>query len=174
MVGVWSQARSVECADAIPRDTPPLHRVLRDPRSRAAAQRFTGAARLGYLRADHHRGHAAAQAVLPGHRGASGGACGHGAEVLSHRRHRPGWKDGSTPHVLRDARQLFVRRLLQGVRDRLRLGAVDQPRRVRLRPVQAVGVGVRGRCHRPRGRGGDRAVAANRPTGRPDRAAGRR
>ncbi len=41
------------------------------------------------------------------------------------RRHR------AAPHVLRDARQLLVRRLLQGRGDRLRLGAPDEGPRAR-------------------------------------------
>ena len=39
---------------------------------------------------------------------------------------------GAPPHVLRDARQLLVRRLFQGERDRIRLDASD----ARLRPVE--------------------------------------
>ena len=44
------------------------------------------------------------------------------AEVLPDGRHRPGGPHGAPPHVLRDARQLLDRRLLQGRRDPLRLG----------------------------------------------------
>ena len=49
------------------------------------------------------------------------------AEVRARRRQaqrpRRGRQDAAPPHVLRDARQLLVRRLLQGRRDRVRLGA---------------------------------------------------
>ena len=41
------------------------------------------------------------------------------------------------PHVLRDAGQLLVRRLLQGRRDRLRLGAADQELRHRSRAASS-------------------------------------
>ena len=52
------------------------------------------------------------------------------AEVRARRRQaqrpRRGRQDAAPPHVLRDARQLLVRRLLQGGRDRVRVGAADE------------------------------------------------
>ena len=44
-------------------------------------------------------------------------------EVLPHARHRPGRPDDAPPDVLRDARQLLDRRLLQAGRGRVRVGA---------------------------------------------------
>ncbi len=64
---------------------------------------------------------------------------------------------GAPPHVLRDARELLVRRLLQGGGDRLRLGARD--RALRLRAEAALG----DRLHRRRrGREALGAVPARR------------
>ena len=45
-------------------------------------------------------------------------------EVLPHARHRERRQHHAAPHVLRDARQLLDRRLLQGGRGRVRLGAL--------------------------------------------------
>ena len=71
------------------------------------------------------------------------------------RLHRP------APHLLRDARQLLVRRLLQGASDPLRLGAADP----RLRPAQGQAprhrLPRRRRCRRP-------LEAGRRPPRRPD------
>ena len=64
------------------------------------------------------------------------------------RLHRP------PPHLLRDARQLLVRRLLQGTRDPLRLGAPDP----RLRPAE----GPAPRHRLPRRRRGGRALEEGR------------
>ena len=58
------------------------------------------------------------------------------AEVRAHPRHRGGRQDHPARHVLPDVRQLLLRRLLQGRRDRARLGAGHQAagrRRLRLR-----------------------------------------
>ena len=66
-----------------------------------------------------------------------------------------------SPHLLRDARQLVVRRLLQARGDRLGLGAAD--RGLEAAEGQAVGDGL---PHRRRGRG---AVARRRPTSTPPR-----
>src|SRR5947208_267528 len=89
----------------------------------------------------------------------------------------PGTMDAGSPtarapeqrarHVLPDERQLLVRRLLQGGRDRARLGAghpVRRERRLRAARGQAVGDRLPGR------RGGDRPLAAHHrhPDG-PDR-----
>ena len=64
------------------------------------------------------------------------------------RLHRP------PPHLLRDARQLLVRRLLQGTGDPLRLGALDP----RLRPAE----GAAPRHRLPRRRRGGRALEEGR------------
>ena len=48
------------------------------------------------------------------------------AEVRAHPRHRGGRQDHPARHVLPDERQLLLRRLLQGRRDHLRLGAGDR------------------------------------------------
>ena len=58
-------------------------------------------------------------------------------EVLPHDRHRRGRADRAPPDVLRDARQLLVRRLLQAGRGRVRLGAVDAG--LRARPASGSG-----------------------------------
>ena len=69
--------------------------------------------------------HAAVQALLPGPGGAAAPAPDLLPEVLPHDRHRPGRPDRAPPDLLRDARQLLVRRLLQAGRGRVRVGAVD-------------------------------------------------
>jgi hypothetical protein len=66
--------------------------------------------------------------------------------VHPHQRHRRGRQDPAARHLLPDARQLVVRRLLQGRRDPLRLGAADHlrgGRRARLRPEGSLGHGLR-------------------------------
>ncbi len=63
-------------------------------------------------------------------------------EVHPHERHRRGRQDPASRHVLPDARQLVVRRLLQGRRDPLRVGAAHLGRggrRARVRPEGPVG-----------------------------------
>ncbi len=87
-------------------------------------------------------------------------APGHvGAEVLPHRRHRHHRHHRAALHLLRDARQLQLRRLLQGRRHPLRLGAVHRGSRGRRRP--AVGHGPR---DRRRGRGDLAATPCECPT----------
>ena len=54
-------------------------------------------------------------------------------EVLPHQRHRSGRAHRAPPDVLRDARQLLDRRLLQGRRDPLRLGGLHRGLRARPR-----------------------------------------
>ncbi len=61
----------------------------------------------------HHRRHGAVQAVLPRGRTATLAAGHLGAEVLPHRRHRCRRHHTPPLHVLRDARQLQLRGLLQ-------------------------------------------------------------
>ena len=77
----------------------------------------------------------------------------HVPEVLSHRRHRGGRHDHAPPDVLRDARQLLDRRLLQGGRGAVRAGALD--RGLRLQGRGHLGHGLRRRRGaRPRPRRG--------------------
>ena len=64
------------------------------------------------------------------------------AEVRAHRRHRRGRQDHPARHVLPDGRQLLLRRLLQGRRDRATPGSCSPAagrRRLRLRPGAALG-----------------------------------
>ena len=71
-------------------------------------------------------GHAAVQAVLPRRGGAARRArLTSLPEVLPHGRHRGRRHDQAPPHLLRDARQLLGRRLLQAGRGGVRLGALD-------------------------------------------------
>ncbi len=110
------------------------------------------------------------QALLPGPGDAAVPARGERAEVRAHPRHRGRRQDHPARHVLRDVRQLLLRRLLQAGRHRAGLGPGHQaPRRGRLgaRGEQALPQRVR---RRPRGA---RAVAqGHRPPGRADPAAG--
>ena len=139
------------------RATPPV------PSALAAARRPEPAVR--------QRRHGAVQAVLPRPGDAAVRPRGERAEVRAHPRHRGRRQDHPARHVLRDVRQLLLRRLLQGGRHRARLGPGHQaavadggfgldesqalPERLRRRP------------------GGGRAVAqGHRPARRPDRAAG--
>ena len=73
------------------------------------------------------------------------------AEVLAHQRHRERRPRRPAPDVLRDARELLVRRLLQGRGDRV--GARADHRGVRHRPRPAVGHGLRRRRRGGRGLG---------------------
>ena len=81
------------------------------------------------------RGDGAVQALLPRPGDGAVRPRGERAEVRPHARHRGRRQDHAARHVLRDVRQLLVRRLLQGRRDRARLGPGDRvPGRRRLRP----------------------------------------
>ena len=94
------------------------------------------------------------------------GPRGERAEVRAHPRHRGRRQDHAARHVLRDVRQLLLRRLLQGGGDRARLGPGHQvPGRRRLGPRGEPAVAERLR-RRPRG---GRAVAQGH---RPARRAG--
>ena len=75
---------------ALPRDPPSIPGPLRRERARAAPERLACAAGLGSERPHHDGRDAAAQALLPGPRGAAAGAAHDRAEVLPHRRHRRG------------------------------------------------------------------------------------
>ena len=69
---------------------------------------------------------------------------GHRAEVRAHPRHRRGRQDHPARHLLPDARQLLLRRLLQGRGDPVRLGAAHQARvRRRLRLPRGPALGDR-------------------------------
>ena len=92
-------------------------------------------------------------------------------KVFRTHRHRERRAHRPPPDVLRDARQLLVRRLLQGGRGRVRVGALDE--RLRLRPRADLDHRLRRRRGaRPRARrGGDRVLARDRRARRADRAA---
>ena len=92
---------------------------------RPPAQRRAGAA-LGSLGAVHAGRHEPVQGPLPG-QGEARVHPGHDLpEVPAHRRHRQRGPHGLSPHVLRDAGQLQLRRLLQARGDQLGLGVPDR------------------------------------------------
>ena len=135
-----------------PRDIPLLLRAARPP---ARALRLAGARLARPLGAADDRRDAALQAQLPRPRGSPGAPGDRRPEVLSHHRHRGGRKHRPPPHLLRDARQLELRRLLQAGVDRDGLAALD--RGLRLRPRPDLGDRFRrrrGARARPRHRGG--------------------
>ena len=153
------------------RDPPDLPLLLRGARAQDRALGLAGALGPRSLGAADHRRHAAVQALLPRPRGAAGAAPRRRAEVLPHHRHRGGRQHRPPPHLLRDARQLELRRLLQGGVDPLGLGALD--RGLRHGPGADLGHRLRrrrGARPRPR-RGGDRDLAAGRRARRADRPA---
>ena len=119
----------------------------------------------------HLGGDAAADAVLPRQGAAAGAAYHDRAEVLPHARHRRGRAGRPPPHVLRDARKLLVRAVLQGRRDRAggRVRSRASPDRV----GTDLGHGARRRPGARAGRGRDRyqAVAGDRVAAPPDRGA---
>ena len=106
------------------RDPRVLPVVLRARGPQAPAERFAGPGLLRPLGPADHRGHAPAQALLPGPGDA---AAPRGSrqlsEVLPDARHRRRRHDHAPPHVLRDARQLLDGRLLQAGRRGVRVGA---------------------------------------------------
>ena len=150
-----------------PRDLPG---VLRAARPQAPA---VGVARAGDVRRvgpAHDRGHAPAQGLLPGPRDAARAAAHELPEVLSHDRHRERRQHRAAPHVLRDARQLLDRRLLQGGRGRVRLGAVAE--RLRLQAREDIWITVfegDDELGLGPGRGGDRGLGGGRRPARADR-----
>ncbi len=75
---------------------------------------LAGARRPRPLGAAHDRRDAAVQALLPRPRKAAGAAPRRRPEMLPHHRHRGGRQHRPPPDLLRDARQLELRRLLQG------------------------------------------------------------
>ena len=149
------------------RDSPPIPRVLRAPAARDPAELFARAGGRSDA-AVHERRDGAVQEGLPRPGGAARRCASRDdvAEVRARgrqaQRSRAGRPHRSASHVLRDARQLLVRRLLQARRDPLRLG-------VRHRASSAIDPRsiLRVTVH-PRGRRGARAVAGDR------RASGRR
>ena len=106
-----------------------------------------------------------------GREAAAGAADDDVPEGLPHARHRRGRARHVPPHVLRDARQLLVRAVLQGGRDRVRDRVHPAAPEARLGPR----LGQRPRRRpgaeaRPR-RGGDRPLGADRHAARADRPA---
>ena len=104
------------------------------------------------------------EAVLPRRRAAAGAACRHLPEGM-----RAGGKhadlddvglDRPPRLVLRDARQLLVRRLLQGRGDRVRLGVRDRAHGLARGPALGDGVRRRPRARARRGRGRRAGLAA--------------
>ena len=87
---------------------------------------LAGPGDLRSVGAAHDRGHAPAQALLRGHRAAAAQPAHQLSEVLPLDRHREHRQHRAPPRLLRDARQLLDRRLLQGGRRRVRARAVDQ------------------------------------------------
>ncbi len=116
------------------------------------------------------RGDGAVQALLPGPGDPAVPPRHQRAEVRAHPRHRGRRQDHAPRHVLRDVRQLLLRRLLQGRRHRARLGAghpAPRGRWLRAAREQALPERLRGR------RRGRRAVAQDhRASRRPDHPAG--
>ena len=87
------------------------------------------------------RRHGAVQALLPGPGDPAVRPRGERAEVRPHTRHRGRRQDHPARHVLRDVRQLLLRRLLQGRCHRARLGPrhqVPRGRRLGARGVPAL------------------------------------
>ena len=84
--------------------------LLRGARPPAPAQRLARARELRPLGPAHDGGHAAAQALLPGHREAAAPAHHDLPEVLPHDRHRERRHHDAASDLLRDARQLLDRR----------------------------------------------------------------
>ena len=136
----------------------PVQRLLRRERAPRRRARQPGPRRRRQ-RPLHDRRHAAVQAVLPRRRDATGHAHHHVPALLSHLGHRERGQDRASPHLLRDARQLLVRRLLQGRGHRLGARAVRPSRH---RPRQGVGERLRRRRPGAGGRRGRRAVEVTR------------
>ena len=112
----------------------PGHDLGRDPRDlprRSSSSATTGACPRRRSCPPTHdpsvllttAGHAAVQALLPRPGDAARAAPDDLPEVLPHDRHRGGRQHRAPPHLLRDARQLLDRRLLQGGRGRATPGS---------------------------------------------------
>ncbi len=116
----------IYCPHASQYDSPPLPGLLSGPGAPRGAQLLAGARR----RSDpalHQRRDGAVQAHLPGAGAARLSPGGHLSEVRPRgrqaQRPRAGGPDQAAPHLLRDARQLLLRRLLQARRDRASPGS---------------------------------------------------
>ena len=135
-------------ADAVGRDRPPFPGVLRGA---GACHRALGQPRRRRSHAAVRGRRDAAVQALPARPADPAVQAGRGrAEVRADAGHRRGRQDDQARDVLPDARQLVVRRLLQGRRDQVRLGAADP-------------VGARRRVRLPRGEAlGDRAARRRR------------
>ena len=158
-------------ADEGRRDTRHLPRFLRRARAQDRPLGLARALRPRPLGAADDGRHAAVQALLPRPRATAGAAPRRRAEVLPHDRHRGGRQHRPPPDLLRDARQLELRRLLQGRVDPLGLAACD--RGLRHGPGEDLGDGLRrrrGARPRPR-RGGDRDLEGRRHARGADRPA---
>ena len=107
-------------------DPPPVRRPLRAARPHGRALGVAAARRP--QPAVRQRRHGAVQALLPRPGDAALRPRGQRAEVRAHARHRGRRQDHPARHVLRDVRQLLLRRLLQGRRHRARLGPGHQVR----------------------------------------------
>src|SRR5439155_17218104 len=119
--------------------------------------------------AAHDSGNATADAVLPRPRAAAGAPADDRPEVLPDDRHRRGRARRFPPHLLRDARELFVWPVLQGGRDRACLGVrVRAPEARRGAPL---GQRLRGRpgARHTRRRDGVRPLGTDRPAARANR-----
>ena len=118
-------------------------------------------------------GHAAAEAVLLRPEGPAGAALHDRPEGPARgrqgQRPRRGRADCAPRLDVRDARQLLVRRLLQGRRDRLRLGVRHRAHAARPRPDLADRVRRRPGARPRPGRGRGRRVAAQGRAARADR-----
>ena len=145
--------------------------------------RVAGPGRARSLGAVHGRRDAPAQALFPRAGAPAAPARDHMPEDVPHGRHRDHRHHHPASHVLRDARQLLVRRLLQARGGALRLGALD--RRLRLptprtsgsrcsRATKSSGWAPTRRRSRPGSRSACRAsgsssARARRTSGRPAR-----
>src|SRR5258705_2139680 len=129
------------------RHSPSLPRLLRAPAARRPAELIARAVGRSHAPV-RERGDGAVQEGVPGDGGGAGreAARHDGAEVRARRRQaqrpRAGGTHGAPPHLLRDARQLLVRRLLQARRDPLCLGAAHATRWAGDRPVAAARLGA--------------------------------
>ena len=144
-------------------------RFFADARAHARPQREPAARRPDA--AVRQRRHGAVQAVLP-RRGHAALPAGHQRpEVRAHPRHRGGRQDHPARLVLPDGGQLLLRRLLQGGRDPVGVGAAHRlgvRRRLRLPRGEALGHGLRRRRRGHRHLAHDRRPAAGaHPAPRP-------
>ena len=139
-----------------------IPRLLRVEGPQAAALLAADSARGRSVDALHVGRHAAAEAVVP-RPGAAAGAADHDrAEVLPHARHRRGRARRPPPDLLRDARQLLVRRTTSRTGRSTSLASSPRAARDRLGPDLGDGVRRRPGARARRGRGRDRAAGRRR------------